>query len=83
MSAVYNISRCSTDPMQFMKELLDKVRLLGNYYRISLHAYTAWVDSTLPGEDDLEVGARSTHCNLILSSAISDWHRKERKNGIG
>lgn len=53
MGARYVILQWSADLKRFPKMLLEKDELSATYKRVSLHAFTTWVHSTLPAEKAL------------------------------
>lgn len=69
MSPGYAVLKCFSDKLQFLKKLSENTRSSGNYERASLHVFTACVQSTFPGDEDLKLGANRVQWDPIFASA--------------
>lgn len=79
----YAIFECFANSMRFPRKLLEKVKLSGNYDRMSLHAFIACVHSIFPGEEALKACACRTNWDPVFNTAILDKDRRKREKMIG
>lgn len=57
----YAASESFADQRHFPRKLLESAALPGNHEKMSLHAYTAWIYSTLHGKEGLKEALNTMH----------------------